>query len=122
MSNNDANAKMAELQAQLAKLQAENEALKAKATEGVFLKVSDKGAVSLYGVQRFPVTLYGSQWETVLAMGPQIQSFIKANSSKLKTKEQAIAERDAERKANAKLEAAARVNSFQNGGNAHKVG
>lgn len=45
------------------------------------LKVSPKGAVSLYGMGRFPVTLYGEQWERVIAHGDTILTFIKANAS-----------------------------------------
>ncbi len=49
-------------------------------------KVSDKGAVSVYGMGRFPVTLYMEQWERLLGYGEEIKSFIAANSSKLKRK------------------------------------
>lgn len=77
-----------DLQAELERLRAENEALKAKATgqRSVYLKVSDKGAVSLYGLGRFPVTLYVEQWETVLGMAEEIRDFLKENASKLKRK------------------------------------
>ena len=78
-----------ELQAELERLRAENEALKARADDRrrVYLKVSDKGAVSLYGLGRFPVTLYLEQWETVLDMADEIRTFLKTNASKLKRKE-----------------------------------
>ena len=49
-------------------------------------KVSDKGAVSVYGMGRFPVTLYMEQWERLLGYGDEIKSFIAANSTKLKRK------------------------------------
>ena len=50
------------------------------------IKVSEKGAVSVYGLQRFPVTLYAEQWETLLASAETIRAFIAANRSALKTK------------------------------------
>jgi hypothetical protein len=78
-----------ELQAELDRLRAENEALKASASgrRSVYLKVSDKGAVSLYGLGRFPVTLYVEQWETVLGMADEIRAFLASNASRLKRKE-----------------------------------
>ena len=76
-----------ELQAELKRLRAENERLKAKTQRGVYLKVSEKGAVSLYGLGRFPVTLYVEQWEKILDMAPEIRAFIAENADKLKRKE-----------------------------------
>ena len=54
---------------------------------GLSLKVSEKGALSLYGVGRFPVTLYKEQWMKVLGMKDEIEKFLQANASSLKTKE-----------------------------------
>lgn len=71
---------------QLAALKAENEKLKAKANPPLSMKVSEKGAVSLYGLGRFPVTLYGEQWGKVLDKAEDIKAFIKANERKLATK------------------------------------
>jgi hypothetical protein len=51
------------------------------------MKVSDKGALSVYGLGRFPVTLYRGQWERLLSLVPAIQEFIKNNSDKLATKD-----------------------------------
>jgi hypothetical protein len=51
------------------------------------LKVSEKGALSLYGVGRFPVTLYKEQWVKILGMKEEIEAFMEKNSSALKTKE-----------------------------------
>ena len=77
-----------DLQAELERLRAENESLKAGRSKGaVSLKVSEKGAVSLYGLGRFPVTLYKEQWERLLGQADQIRQFIADNESKLKTKE-----------------------------------
>lgn len=51
-------------------------------------KVSEKGAVSVYGLGRFPVTLYLEQWEALLSHVTELREFIEANRSRLKTKEQ----------------------------------
>lgn len=75
------------MQAEPERLKAENEALKKSRTVATSLKVSEKGAVSVYGLGRFPVTLYKEQWEKLLAMAPDIKTFIAENASKLKTKE-----------------------------------
>jgi hypothetical protein len=76
-----------EMKAEIERLRAENEALKQKRAPGsVQLKVSQKGAVSLYGLGRFPVTLYKEQWERVLAMADEIQTFIREHDAELKKK------------------------------------
>lgn len=77
-----------DLQAELARLKAENESLKQNRRSGpVSMKVSEKGAVSVYGLGRFPVTLYKEQWEKLLAMAEQIKQFMVENNDKLKVKE-----------------------------------
>jgi hypothetical protein len=76
-----------EMKAELERLRAENAKLKSKDSAGLSLKVSEKGAVSLYGMGRFPVTLYKEQWPRILASAPEIETFIRENDSKLKTKE-----------------------------------
>jgi hypothetical protein len=75
------------LQAELERLRAENEALKGRAAKGINLKVSEKGAVSVYGLGRFPLTLYKEQWEKVLDMEQDIRAFIAEHAAELKTKE-----------------------------------
>ncbi|HEX3701799.1 MAG TPA: hypothetical protein VHU82_00615 [Vicinamibacterales bacterium] len=75
-----------DLRAELDRLKAENERLKNQGTRGVSLKVSEKGGVSVYGLGRFPVTLYKEQWTKLLAMADEIRAFIKDNDSRLKTK------------------------------------
>lgn len=77
----------AEMKAELERLTKENESLKARTSKGISLKVSEKGGVSVYGMGRFPVTLYVEQWETLLARADEIRAFIEANRGKLKTKE-----------------------------------
>ncbi len=76
-----------DLQAEIARLRAENEQLKSKGTRGLGLKVSEKGGVSLYGVGRFPVTLYKEQWLKILGMTAEIEKFIRENDHLLKSKE-----------------------------------
>ena len=77
------------LRAELDRLKAENESLKQGRRGGpVSMKVSEKGAVSVYGLGRFPVTLYKEQWEKLLAMSEQIKEFIVENKDRLKVKEQ----------------------------------
>ncbi|MGI8741878.1 MAG: hypothetical protein ACR2NN_04790 [Bryobacteraceae bacterium] len=78
-----------DIRAELERLKAENEALKQGRRGGsTSLKVSEKGAVSVYGLGRFPVTLYKEQWEKLLAMSDQIKEFITENKDRLKLKEQ----------------------------------
>ena len=76
-----------DLRAELERLRAENENLKKPARGVLSLKVSEKGALSVYGMGRFPVTLYREQWEKLLAMSDQIRDFIKENDQALKKKE-----------------------------------
>jgi hypothetical protein len=75
------------LQAELDRLKAENAALKARATRGVSIKVSEKGGVSVYGLGRFPVTLYKEQWTKLLDMADELRAFIKEHDAELKAKE-----------------------------------
>jgi len=76
-----------DVQAELARLKAENERLKKTASRGASLKVSEKGGVSVYGLGRFPVTLYKEQWTKLLDMADEIRAFIADNAAALKTKE-----------------------------------
>jgi len=75
-----------ELKAELARLKEENERLKARSVRGTSLKVSEKGALSVYGLGRFPVTLYKEQWQKLLAMTDDIRAFLKENDAQLKSK------------------------------------
>ena len=76
-----------DMKAELERLRSENAALKKGAATGISMKVSDKGALSIYGMGRFPVTLYKEQWLKLMDMSDQIRAFIAANDSKLKTKD-----------------------------------
>jgi len=76
-----------ELKAELERLRHENAALKKVASSGIRMKVSEKGAVSIYGMGRFPVTLYKEQWVKLLDMADDIRAFIAANEGQLKAKE-----------------------------------
>ena len=78
-----------DLKAEIERLKAENDALKLKKpTRGTLsMKVSEKGALSIYGMGRFPVTLYKEQWLKLLGISEEIKQFIGENDSKLKTKE-----------------------------------
>jgi len=75
-----------EIKAELERLRAENAKLKQRGTRGVSMKVSEKGGVSIYGLGRFPVTLYKEQWEKLLDMADDIRGFIQENAGKLKIK------------------------------------
>ena len=70
-----------ELKAEIERLRDENAALKKGATSGIRMKVSEKGAVSVYGMGRFPVTLYKEQWLKLLDMSTDIRAFIAANEA-----------------------------------------
>lgn len=76
-----------DLKAELDRLRAENAALKKTTSRGLSLKVSEKGAISVYGMGRFPVTLYKEQWVKLLDMADDIRTFIQENESRLKVKE-----------------------------------
>jgi hypothetical protein len=75
-----------DLRAELDRLKAENERLKGQRARGVSLKVSEKGGVSVYGLGRFPVTLYKEQWSRLLDMADEIRTFISEHESQLKAK------------------------------------
>jgi hypothetical protein len=77
-----------DLKAELERLKAENQALKERRRiSSVSMKVSEKGAVSVYGLGRFPVTLYKEQWQKLLSMSDDIKAFISENEDRLKAKE-----------------------------------
>jgi hypothetical protein len=78
-----------DLKAELARLTAENERLKSQPGRSVSLKVSEKGGVSVYGLGRFPVTLYKEQWTKLLATTDEIRAFIKEHDAELKAKPEA---------------------------------
>ena len=71
---------------ELERVKAENERLKRTASRGITFKVSEKGGVSVYGLGRFPVTLYQEQWEKLLDMVEELRGFIRENAAALKKK------------------------------------
>lgn len=76
-----------DLHAEIERLRAENAALKRPERGKLSLRVSEKGALSIYGMGRFPVTLYKEQWLKLLGIADEIKAFIEANSDRLKTKD-----------------------------------
>ena len=80
-----------ELFALIQSLKAENDALKARAATSrpIGFKVTEKGGVAMYGLGRFPVTLYASQWDALLAHVDALRAFLTAHRSELATKDQA---------------------------------
>ncbi len=76
-----------ELKSEIERLRTENESLKKPTRGQISFKVSEKGALSVYGMGRFPVTLYREQWEKLLSVADEIRTFIRENDAKLKKKE-----------------------------------
>jgi hypothetical protein len=76
-----------DMKVELERLRKENAALRKRASTGALMKVSEKGALSVYGMGRFPVTLYKEQWLKLLDMADEIQAFIAAHGAELKAKE-----------------------------------
>jgi hypothetical protein len=76
-----------DLRAEVERLRAENDRLKAQRSNRVSLKVSEKGGLSVYGLGRFPVTLYKEQWVKLLDMADEIRTFMKEHDGELKPKE-----------------------------------
>ena len=75
-----------DLRGEVERLRAENDALKEKRSRETRLQVSQKGAVSLYGIRRFPITFYADEWDIILGMEDPIRTFIKENEGALKRK------------------------------------
>ena len=71
---------------ELDRLRAENAALKKTSAKGISMKVSEKGGLSIYGLGRFPITLYKEQWTKLLAMADEIKAFLKDHDAELKAK------------------------------------
>ncbi len=76
-----------QMRQELEKLRAENAALKKTSAKGLSMKISEKGALSIYGLGRFPVTLYKEQWKKLLGFKDEIVAFLEANDAQLKSKE-----------------------------------
>ena len=76
-----------DMRAELERLRKENEALKKGSARGVSLKVSEKGGLSVYGLGRFPITLYKEQWSKLLDMADEIRDFLRTHDAELKSKQ-----------------------------------
>jgi hypothetical protein len=76
-----------DMRSELERLRAENAALKNRGGRSPAIKVSEKGGVSVYGLGRFPVTLYKEQWVKLLDMADEIREFIRENDARLKAKD-----------------------------------
>ena len=76
-----------QMKQELERLRAENAALKQTSAKGLSMKISEKGGLSIYGLGRFPVTLYKEQWKKLLDLKDDIMAFLAANDAQLKTKE-----------------------------------
>lgn len=74
------------MRAELMRLQQENESLKQRQARGITFKVSDKGALSVYGLGRFPVTLYKEQWHKLLGAQDELVRFLQDHDAELKAK------------------------------------
>ena len=75
-----------DMKKELERLRSENAALKKGAATGISMKVREKGGLSVYGMGRFPITLYKEQWLKLLDMTEEIRAFIAANEGTLKAK------------------------------------
>ena len=75
-----------EMKAELERLRAENAKLKDQSRRSVYLKISEKGGLSVYGLGRFPVTLYKEQWSKLLSMADEIGAFLREHDRELKAK------------------------------------
>jgi hypothetical protein len=82
----DLKRQLEEMKREKEEVEAQLAAEKAKQTRAVYLKVSEKGGASLYGIRRFPITFYVEEWKRILDMEPEIRSFLKAHESELTTK------------------------------------
>ena len=76
-----------DIRAELERLRSENAALEKTSAKGISMKVSEKGGLSIYGLGRFPITLYKEQWTKLLDIADDIRAFLKANDARLKSKE-----------------------------------
>lgn len=76
-----------EMRQEIERLRNENAALKKGTARGISMKVSEKGGLSVYGLGRFPVTLYKEQWKKLLDISDDIRAFLAAHDTELKAKE-----------------------------------
>jgi hypothetical protein len=76
-----------ELKKQIAELKAQLESEKASSQRSVYLQVSKKGGVSLYGIRRFPITFYLEEWNRILGMESEIRAFLEEHKAELTTRD-----------------------------------
>ena len=76
-----------DMKAELERLRRENETLKQRSSRAVSMKLSEKGGLSVYGLGRFPITLYQEQWTKLLDMSDDIRQFITEHQGQLKKKD-----------------------------------
>ena len=72
-----------ELKKRISELESRLEEQKERARKGVYLKVSAKGGVSLYGIRRFPITFYLEEWNRILEMSEEIRTFLREHDGVL---------------------------------------
>jgi len=82
----DLSQQLASLQAMIDRLTADNAALRAAPVTALKCKITDKGALSIYGLGQWPITLYRSQWDRLIPFIPEIKAFILTNAAQLTVK------------------------------------
>lgn len=75
-----------DLKRRIAELESQLEDQKSRGKQGVYLKVSAKGGVSLYGIRRFPITFYVEEWTRILDMADEIRAFVAEHEGELSRK------------------------------------
>lgn len=75
-----------DLKQQIADLKAELATEKAERKKGIYLQVSKKGGVSLYGIRRFPITFYLEEWNRILDMEDEVRAFLAEHAGELTKK------------------------------------
>ncbi len=92
INNEDIAAELGRLRAEnealreIVRLRADTEELRKAASQGLSMKVSAKGGLSVYGLGRFPVTLYKEQWHRLLALADELREFMQKNEDKFRSR------------------------------------
>jgi hypothetical protein len=85
-NDDDLRRQLEEMKREKEELAAKLAAAEEKQTRAVYLKVSEKGGASLYGIRRFPITFYVEEWNRILDMESTIRSFLKDHDDELTRK------------------------------------